>query len=280
MRYKIISDSSVDLTLEMQREWDVDMIPFKIAVEGREFVDDENLKIRELLDAMIASPNPIRTACPSPFDFQQAMERAKDYDGIFVLTISSKLSGSFNAAMTAKDLFLAEHPEGQVHILDSKSAGAGLTNIVYALKDIITENINFSAMVDKIEDFISQMNTFFILESLDNLIKNGRIGKAKSLLAQAFHIRPIMQGVDGEIELFELNRGFTRSLIKLANALGTVVDDPEKRVLTISHVDALNKAEFLRERVEELYNFKEIIITQTRGLASAYADNGGIIISF
>ncbi|MDO5041609.1 MAG: DegV family protein [Peptoniphilus sp.] len=279
MKYKIISDTSCDLTKEMQEKINLSYVPFKITVESKEFVDDENLNVEELIDAMIASKNPIKTACPSPFEYLKAFKEAQE-DNIFVVTISQKLSGSYNSAKVAEEEFKKEFPDKKIHIIDSQSASAGQTAVVYKLVKILEEEENFDKVIEKVKEAVEDNKTFFILESLENLIKNGRIKKTTGLIANILNIRPIMEGVDGEITLFEMNRGFTRSLSKLANALGNICDNMEERVLFISHVAGFEKAKFFKEKVMKLYNFKDIIIVHTKGLSSGYADNGGIVIGF
>ncbi|MDO5714579.1 MAG: DegV family protein [Tissierellia bacterium] len=280
MKYQIISDSSADVTEEMKEKWGLKLIPFTITVDGVEFVDDDHLDPMDLLEAMRQSSNPIRSGCPSPYDYQKAMEECGDCEGIFILTISSKLSGSYNSAYLAKQVFEEENPGKKIYVLDSKTAGPGQTNILLALYDFIKEGMDFETIIEKAEEHIKNLNTFFILESLDNLMKNGRISKSKGLIANAFNIKPIMRGIDGEIGLYELNRGFKRSLSKLAGRLGEIEKDLSNRILTISHVDALDKAMFFKEKVLEKYTPKDIIIVPTLGLATAYADDGGIIITF
>ena len=142
------------------------------------------------------------------------------------------------------------------------------------------QGLAFDEIVEKGEKFIREMETFFILESLNNLIKNGRIRKSAGLIAKTLNIKPIMQGVKGEIELFELNRGFKKSLDKLAKAIGRIVEKTEGRTLYISQSNAEEKAEFFKKKILDLYRFDDVVVVPTGGLSSAYADDGGIVISF
>lgn len=279
MSYKLIVDSGCDLTTEMEKEMNISTIPFKIAVDDKEFIDDENFNMDLFLDTMKNSSNPIKTSCPSPFDYESEVEKASE-DEIFILTISSKLSGSYNSANIAKNQILEKDPKKKVHVFDSKTASAGETCIALKINEFIKNGLGFDEIVEKTENEIDKLKTFFILENLDNLIKNGRIKKTAGLIANVLNIRPIMIGENGEISLFEMNRGFKKSLSKLADALGNVVDDIEDRTLVISHVNGLEKAEEFEKKVRSLYNFKDIKIIHTKGLASGYADNGGIVIAF
>lgn len=279
MGYKIIVDSGCDLTIEMEKEMNIGTVPFKIAVEDKEFIDDKNFNMEDFLKTMKASSNPIKTSCPSPFDYEEAVEEANS-DEVFIITISSKLSGSYNSANIAKNVMMDKYPNKKVHVFDSKSASAGEVCIALKINEYIKAGMGFEEIVEKTENDISSLKTFFILESLDNLIKNGRIKKTAGLIANVLNIRPIMSADDGEIILFEMNRGFKKSLSKLADALGKVVDNIEERTLVISHVDDLERAEEFKKKVLSLYNFKDIKVVHTKGLASGYADDGGIVIAF
>lgn len=279
MSYKILVDSGCDLTPVMEKEMNVGNIPFKITVDDREFIDDENFNMELFLESMKESSGPIKTSCPAPYDYEQAIEESVE-DEVFIVTISSKLSGSYNSANIAKNVMMEKYPQKKIHVFDSKSASAGETCIAIKIYELIQAGKNFDEIVEEVENKINGLKTFFILESLDNLIKNGRIKKTAGLIANVLNIRPIMIGVQGEISLFEMNRGFKKSLSKLADAIGNVGENLEEKTLVISHANGLEKAEEFKKKVSLLYNFKEILVIHTKGLSTGYADNGGIVVAF
>lgn len=278
MNYQLVGDSSVDLTDQLEESLGIKLIPFTIQVEGKDFVDKDRSQIQKMREEMNASKKAVKTSCPSPYDYQEAFD--PEADGIFVITISSKLSGSYNSANLGVKEFQEKHPQTRVHVFDSRSASAGETNLAYYIKSLMDQGLAFEEIVEKGEGFIQEMETFFILESLDNLIKNGRIKKSAGLIAKTLNIKPIMRGVKGEIELFELNRGFKKSLDKLAKALGRIAGQSQGRTLYISHSNAEDKAQLFKEKVLDLYQFDDVVVVPTGGLSSAYADDGGIVISF
>lgn len=277
--YKIISDSSCDLNKDEIKNMNVSYVPFKITIDGKEYVDDNNFNLSEFLNHMKNSPNPIKTSCPAPFEYMQEIERNKDKD-IYLVTISSKLSGSFNAAQVAAEEAREKYPEIKIGLIDSKSASAGQTRTVLKLLDYLKEDSTFEETMDKIKEFIDSQITMFVLESLQNLIKNGRIKKSAGLIANVLNIRPIMESNDGEIELYEMNRGMKKSLERLALAVGKEKKDNSNNIICISHVDAKERADNLAQRFRELYKPKDIIVRQTNGLSAGYADIGGIVIAF
>lgn len=278
MDYRIVADSSCDLLEGMEEEFKIDLVPFNITVEGREFRDDDTMDTSDLIKAMRASPNPVKTSCPSPGDFLEHYRKAKN---IFAITISSELSGTYNSASLAKDMVRDEDPEKFVHVFNSKSASVGETLTAIKIDELIKKGLNPKEIVEKTEEFIKGMKTFFILESLDNLVKNGRISKTKGLIASVLNFKPIM-GEDGKgnIELKENIRGSKKAFNRLVEIIGETKENFEDKVLAISHANALEKAMDLKEKIEKTYNFKEVIVVETKGLSTAYAYDGGVILAY
>ena len=278
MNYRIVGDSSCDLNEELEEGLNISIIPFKIDVDDQSFVDDKDLDVAELILAMKNSPNPIKTSCPSPGDF---VEEYKKYDTIFVIAISSQLSGTYNSAIVAKEMIKEEFPDKFIHVFHSKSASIGETLIAVKIDELIKKGLSNEEIVEKTEEYIDTTKTFFVLESLDNLIKNGRITKAKGLLANVLNIKPIMgSDDDGNIQLIENIRGSKRVFKRLVEIIGEVGENLEDKVLAISHANALEKAEGLKNDIKDKYNFKDIILVEQAGLSTAYANEGGIILVF
>lgn len=279
MENKIIVDSCFDFNEKIRKLNIFETVPLKILVDDEEFVD-KNLSIKKLLTKMKNSTRAIKTSCPSPNDFLQAYKKNTTS---FVITLSKELSGSFNSAMTAAKLLKESCPDKFVHVFNSKSASIGETLIGLKIKQLIDQKQNISNLeiIDKTNEYISKMKTFFILESLDNLVKNGRMSKVKAHLASILHIYPIMGATDnGEIMLVEKMRGNKKAFNRLVDIIGENAIDFENRILGIAHCNALEKAEKLKRDVEAKYNFKDVIIVNTRGISTVYANDGGIVIAF
>ncbi len=276
--YKIVAGSSCDMTEDMQKELGVSLVAFKITIDGEEYLDDENLDVLQMIDRMNKSKEQTRTACPAPGDFLKSYEGEDD---IFVVTISKHLSGAYNAAKIAKDMYKEKNPEKKIHIFDSESASAGETAVVLKLREEIEAGHDFNTIVSNVNIYISELKTFFILESLNNLIKNGRISKAAGLIANVLNFKPIMQdNGKGEISLYEKVRGNKRAFRTLVDAIGKEGMKSDGRRMVITHVNAYERASKLRDEIIKRYNFKEIILVQTKGLCSVYADDGGIVVVY
>lgn len=276
MDYKIVSDSSLDLNDELEKIIDVEQIPFRLYIDEEEIIDDRTLDVNNFIKRMGASKKLPRTACPSPNEFKDSFEGEKD---IFAITISSKLSGTYNSASLAKNMIL-EEVQKNIHLFDSKSASVGQTLVALKIKEYIEKGVNFEGVVKNVEEYIANMKTYFIAESLENLIKNGRIPSWKGKLAMALKIRPIMTAIDGEIVEYEKVRSSKKAFERLAQIIKEQAGDASDKILAISHVNNLSRAESLKDRVKEICNFKEIIIVPTHGLTSLYCDDQGIILAF
>lgn len=278
MKRTIVADSSCDLNKDLEKRLDIRLVPFSIDVEDKKFTDNKDLEVNNLIKAMNKSPNPVKTSCPSPGDF--AVEYL-DMDSVFAVTISSKLSGTYNSAFLARDMILEKNPEKFIHVFDSKSASVGETLVAIKIQEMIEQNLKNLDIVEKVEKYIGEMKTFFILESLDNLIKNGRISKTKGLVANILNLKPIMgDDGDGNIQLVENNRGSKKAFKRLVEIIGETGERLEEKTLGIAHANALEKAENLKDEIEKLYNFKEIFIVKAGGLSTSYASDGGIILAF
>lgn len=278
MERRIVTDSSVDFKLNKEQITEgIGIVPFKLQIDDEEIVDID-LNTDELIKKMKASVNQIRTACPSPQEFYDAYSK----DGeTFAVTISGALSGSHNSAILAKNMFLEKFPEALIHVFDTQSASAGVNLVILKIKELITQNLKFDEIVDAVSKYISKMKTLFILDSLDNLVKNGRISNLKAMLASFLHIVPIMgENGKGEIVLLEQVRGNKKAFNRLVDMIGESGVDFENTVLGITHSNAREKAENLRNEILKRFNFKEVLIFAAGGLSTVYADDGGIIVAF
>lgn len=279
MTYRIITDTGCDLSSNFKDQINIDFIPFHLAIGDNNYMDSDELNTDEFLSLMTASSSPIKSACPSPDDFLSALEKAHE-DNIFLVTISSKLSGSYNSAKIAVDEYKEKNKDKNIHLVDSKSASAGQSSLVLKIADICQSEKDFDSMVKRVEEAVESNHTYFILERFDNLVKNGRMPRLGKKIAGLLNIKPIMKGSDGDISLHEINRGVKKSMNHLVKQIGKDTNIFSDKTLVISHIDAMDKASFIREKLEELYDFKKILILRARGLATVYADKGGIVIGF
>jgi DegV family protein with EDD domain len=278
MTIKVLADSSCEMPEALRQINPVISVPFKLYIDNEELIDNNQLNVIDFIDRMVKSTTLPRSACPAPNDFQ---DHFGGEDDCYIVTISSRLSGTYNSAMLAKSMLQEENPNKFVHVFDSKSASIGETLIALKIHELDKKNCSRVELIDQVNAYINEMRTFFVSESLDNLMKNGRISKLKGTLATVLKIKPIMgSDSNGEIELIDKARGSAKALQRMVELIVDNAKCSENKVLAISHVNNLEKANWIKEEVMKRCNFKDIIVVQTGGLSSLYCDNQGIIVAF
>ncbi|KGN03199.1 fatty acid-binding protein DegV [Clostridium novyi A str. 4570] len=278
MDIKIVADSSCDLSQELKEEMNIDIAPLTLILEGKEYVDNEELNISEYIENMAKCKTAPKTACPSPQDY---IEKYKGEESVFVVPLSSKLSGSYNSAVLAKNLFLDEIGNKFIHVFDSVTASVGQTIISLKINELSKLNLGELEIVEKVNKYISEMKTYFLLESLDHLAKAGRLNPIIAKVANMLSIKPIMgSNDDGTIRMVEKTRGYKKAFKRFIDIIGEEGSNLEQKVLGIAHCNCLERALQFKEEVLKRYNFKDIVVVEMSGLSTTYADDGGLVIAF
>lgn len=278
MKYQIIVDSCVDFNEEVFGDTsEITRIPFQLMIDDESMIDD-NLDMDQLISKMKASKRKVSTACPSLHDY---LEAYKNCTVNYVVTISSRLSGSYQSAMAAKQMLEESGSTSQVHVIDSKSASAGQTLVVLQLKRMLEKQMESSQILLTLSRYVSTLQTLFVPVSLNNLEKNGRINGIQAIMSRVLHIIPILgSNGDGILELKDRARGETQAIEKLFAIIKRDAVNMTESVLAITHVNAKGKAEALCDKIKSIFSFQEVVVFQASGLSTVYADDGGIVLAF
>lgn len=271
---KIVVDSCCELNMDMMEGVDVSFVPFKLSIGSDDFLDDENLNIEDFRIRMEESKEPVKTACPSPMDFFEKFQG----DIVYVVTITSELSGTYQSAMIAKEMYLKEYPGAKVHVFDSRSAVAGETAVFLNLVKCIKEGKSFEETVADTEEIIEHSVTIINLASLSNLAKNGRIPKIAGKLSKVLNIRMIGKAKEGRIVPVSIERGLKRSVKSLVNKALDICDRSLKTAIVISEANALEAAKEVKEMLLKDFPDRIIEITGMKGLSTTYAEEGGLVL--
>ena len=277
MKIKIVADSCCDVNSEVLKETKLELVPLTIEENGKRYRDDSELDIDNLIREMKESDQAPKTSCPSPQDF---IEAYKGEESVFVVTISSKLSGTYRSAMLAKELFLEEVGNKFIHVFDSFSGSVGETLVSLKISELVHKGLKEMEIVEKVNDYIKEMKTFFTIKSLDNLVKAGRVSHLAAKVSSMLSVRLIMAEKNGEIQLHEKVIGAKRVFKRLVEVIGEQGQNLEEKILGIAHCNCLDKALAFKEEVLKRYNFKDVIIVKTGGISSVYAGEGGLVIAF
>ena len=278
----ILADSCCDLSPELLKKTQARVAPLTITIDDTHYVDDGTVDIPPYLAAMKASKNPVRSACPSPDLYAEDIKAADD--DCFIITLSSKLSGSHNAAVLGVQLAEEDMPEKKVHVFDSESASAGETYLALMIHDLIAAGKSFEQIVETVEEKIRSMHTLFVLDSLDNLVKNGRISKTVALLANVLSIRLLMSDDGhGAIKNISKARGIKGALTQMVETCRKHTEGlaAASKRLVISYCNCPERARQVRDMIrEKCPAIGEIVMTPTSALSSMYANDGGVVIAY
>lgn len=278
MSYKIVVDSCGELPEALRENGHFVTVPLEIFVDDYRIVDDGSFDQADFLRRMKASPNCPKSTCPSPEQYVE--EYGCDAEHIYTVTLSSRLSGSYNSAELGKKLYLEEKGAKKIHVFDSKSASVGQTLIAMKIQEYEEAGFAFEEVVARTDKFIEDLNTSFVLESLDALRKNGRLSNIKAFVAGALNIKPVMAGApDGTICQLGQARGMARAIDKMIRNLVDKTKNPQEKIFAISHCNAAKRAQEAAEKIKEIGIFKDVFVIDTAGISSLYASDGGIIMA-
>lgn len=278
MSYKIVVDSCCELPEELKHDPRYEIVPLTLIVgDSYERLDDDGFDQKEFLQTVAECPVSPKSACPSPEKYMEAYRT--DADHVYVVTLSSKLSGSYNSAVLGKNLYHETYGEKQIYVVDSRSASCGETQIAMQIARWEDEGMGYEEITEKIEKFTDGMHTYFVLDNLDTLRKNGRLSGVKALVASTLSIKPVMAGDQGSIVQLGQSVGIKKALAKMVDYVIRDVADPEKKCLMITHCNNPERANSVKEQILAKVKFKDVLIMDTAGISSMYANDGGVIVT-
>ncbi|MEY8427995.1 DegV family protein [Lachnospiraceae bacterium 46-15] len=277
MSYRIVIDSCGELTEEMKKSGHFTSAPLTLQVDEHTIIDDETFDQADFLKKVAASPNCPKSSCPSPEAYRDAFDCGADH--AYAVTLSAELSGSYNSAMLGRNLYLEQQPEAKVYVFNSCSASVGETLIGLKIQECEEAGMPFEQVVETVEAYIAGQDTWFVLENLETLRKNGRLSTVKALVASALKIKPVM-GATPEGTIIQLGqaRGINRAVMQMVELIAAKVERPEEKVLAISHCNCKERAKMVKDALVGKVGFKDIIVLDTAGVSSMYANDGGVIV--
>lgn len=272
--FKIVTDSSSDV-LGINKV-PFESAPLKIQTEEKEYVDDANLDVENMVDELLSFSGKSGSSCPSVGDWLQAFGNAKY---IFCVTITSGLSGSYNSACVAKREYEEEHPDRKVFVIDSLSVGPEMMLIIEKLEELIESGMSYEQICEVITEYQKNTALVFVLESLRNLANNGRVNKLVASAAGILGIRVIGKASDkGDLEQLSKTRGMAKSVEKAVEIIRNLGYNGGK--IRIGHCCNEEAAKKVKDIITHQFAQAEAQIYKLRGLCSFYAEKGGLIIGF
>lgn len=274
-KIKIITDGSCDLSHEVLNKFNINVVPLGVSFGEEHYTAGVDIDNKEFYDKMKESKELPKTFCPSPENF--CKEYQCEEEKIIVITLSSKLSGTYNSASLARDLYLSEHNEKDIRVIDSMtgSIGAGLlliraAKMVFAGKDI-------DEIVEAIENLKEKISFYGTLETLENAIKGGRINPLAGKIIGALNFKAIVQIKDGVVKPIDKARGESNSIKKVANYITSSIEDTKDKILCIMHANCPEKAYKLLSIIEKTHKFDEVYISEVGPVMGTYTSEGAVL---
>jgi DegV family protein with EDD domain len=277
MNYKIVVDSGCDLPKDLAKDKHFSIVPLTLIVDDYSIIDDDTFDQADFLERVHKSKNCPKSACPSPERYMNEFE--EDHTDVYVITLSAELSGSYNSAQLGRNLYIEEGGTNNVYVFNSMSACCGEAIIAMKVQELVEKGFTFEEVIAKTEEYIQAVKTYFVLESLETLHKNGRLTNLQAIIASALNIKPLMSAESGKIIKLDQARGINKALLKMISLIKEKTVNSDDKILAISHCNCFERAEFVKSEIMKLMKCKDIIIVDTAGISSLYANEGGIIVT-
>lgn len=271
---KLIIDSSSNM--KSDPDHNVEVVPLTISFGGKDYIDDQNLNIREFLNDMNQNQVAGKTTCPSIQAWLNALEGTEK---AIIITMTSGMSGTFSSALQAKTMYEEKHPTSQIIVVDSRSAGPELTIVLHGIEKMIQGDIRFVDLEEVIAKFRMRTHLLFILQSLHNLSLNGRVSPVAAEVAGLLKINLIgTASKEGKLEPLTKARGMKKAMRELLKYMKD--DNYHGGEVIIDHCENEKDAEIIKDKILAEYPDAQVTIRPMRGLCSFYAEEGGIMVGF
>ena len=277
MKWKILTDTGSNLReiSNLPENIEFDLIPLILHVDKKDYVDTPSIDVADLIESVKASKSS-SSACPAPGAYAEKFAGAEN---VICFTISSELSGSYNSAELGKSIALEQNPDANIHIFNTRTAGGEMDLLAKKAVELIQEGKDFGEVIAGLNAYHKSTHTGYMLKSIQNLVKNGRVSKVVGSVVGLLNIHIIgIRSEEGTIEMSGRARGEKKALKTL---LKDIVDNGYSgNKLEIAHVLNRETAENFAEQVREKFPKADITISSTSGLCSFYAEMGGLIVGY
>jgi DegV family protein with EDD domain len=273
---QLITDSSADLPIELIEKYKIRIVPLSVRIGNSEYRERADITPEEFYEKMFATDVLPKTSQPSPSDFADVFtELAKNGEPMLCFTISSGLSGTYQSACLGRELSGVD-----VTVFDTLGGSLGHGIQIIKAAEMAAEGKPLEEIVEELDQIRDRMTILILLDTLENVVKGGRLGRLQGSIAKVLNIKIILEGIKGNIEMLEKVRGNKRFFKRSLDLIGERSADFSKTVFGITHTGNIEDAEYLKSEIESRYHPKEIIVNYMGATMGTYAGKGGIIISF
>ena len=273
-KIRIVTDSSCDLNKDIVEKYNIEIVPLNVAF-GDDIYTDGEIEKDEFYKMMANSPVLPKTSCPSPERFMRSYEGEEDE--ILVITLASKLSGTYSTAVLAKNMFEEEYPNKKVTVIDTETGSIGQGLLIVKAAQLAEEGKSLDEIVNIIESIKKDVVFYGSLETLENAVKGGRISPLAGKIIGALNFKAIVQIKDGAVKPVDKARGESNSIKKVASHITTSIEDTKDKILCLMHADCKEKAEKLLSTIEKTHQFDEVYISEVGPVMGTYTSQGAVL---
>ncbi len=273
---RIITDSSADIPNDLLEKYAISVVPLSINVDDQDYFEGVDLTPESFYQKMSETEILPKTSQPTPLNFSNVfMDLSKNGEELLCLTISSGLSGTYQSANLGK-----QQANVNVTIFDTLAGSLGHGLQVIKAAELAERGYSVREIVGELQDLKENMNILILLDTLENVVKGGRLSKFQGSVAKVLNIKVILEGVNGEVEVLEKVRGSRRFFKRTLEIIGERKQDFSDTVFGITHTGNMKDVEFLKNEIKARYKPKDIIVNYMGATMGTYAGKGGTIVSF
>ncbi|WP_188456851.1 DegV family protein [Virgibacillus oceani] len=281
MRIQLMTDGGADVPKKLSESLKLIVIPLYLHFQDEQYKGGADIDLPSFYQKIKEESELPRSSAPSPNDFYQAYKQVNPDVPIIMLSLTKGLSSTYENAVQGKEMLLDEQPTRQIEVINTKTATCGQALLLHEAEKKLNENYSFEELVTHLYERVEHITTLFVLKTLDNLIRGGRLDKVKGAIAKTLNIKLLMRGSEeGTIEVSEKVRGDKKSIRRFIEQIGEYTKNVEDKVITLTHCNAEERAKKVLTEIRNKYAFKDAYITEMGPLISTYAGEGGLVISF
>ncbi|SET06162.1 EDD domain protein, DegV family [Salinibacillus kushneri] len=279
MNIQLMTDGGADIPTALQKKLNIAVVPLNIQINGETYKVSPDSKIENYYTLMEEAEELPKSSAPGPQDFYEAYKRVDENKPILMLSISKGVSGTYQSAVMGKDMLLDEEPDRQIEIINTKTASCGIALLLHEAGKKLAQDVHFHNLVSHMRERVEKLSTLFVLRTLDNLIKGGRLDKVKGAIAKTLNIKLLLHATnEGTIDVAEKVRGNKKAMRRFVEQIG----EQTKHFGTISlaHGNSKERANKVLADIKEKYPFQNSLTMDMGPLIATYSGEGGLVISF
>lgn len=280
MNVQILADSACDLTEKYHQEYNIDIVPLTVHLDGQDYQDQIDIEPKKLYDAMRNGSSP-KTSQVTPQTFKAIFTKyAKANQPLIYFAFSSELSGTYQAAKMIQEEMKEEYPDANIHIIDTKCASLGYGLVVLRVAELAKQGASIDEIIEIGTYYANHMEHIFTVDDLKYLFRGGRVSRTSAFVGSLLKIKPLLHVEQGKLVPIEKIRGSKRVLGRMIEVMEERGVDFDKQTIGISHGDDLATAEKLATMIKEKFPVKDVLIENVGAVIGAHSGPGTIALFF